>query len=139
MATTASGSPASADSVVVTCLTVPELRSNQEEADMRLLLHAHHAATHHESAIVVRSPDTDVVVLCCHFQRSIPKPMYFRTGTRQRTRYVDISAVSAELPEGMCVLLPGLHALTGSDATSAFVGKGKTAVATGSDIIGNRI
>ena len=53
--------------------------------------------------------------------------MYFKTGTRQRTRYVDISAVSAKLPEGMCDLLPGLHALTGSDATSAFVGKGKTA------------
>ena len=74
----------SADGVVVTCLTVPELRSNQEEADTRLLLHAHHAATHHVLAIIVRSPDTDVAVFCCHFQRSIPKPMYFRTGMRQR-------------------------------------------------------
>ena len=52
----------SANGVVVTCLTVPELRSNQEDAGMRLLLHAHHAATHHALAIVVHSPATDVAI-----------------------------------------------------------------------------
>ena len=39
------------------------LRSDHEEADTRLLLHAKHASEDHER-IVIQSPDTDVVLLC---------------------------------------------------------------------------
>ena len=50
------------------CVTVPLLRSDHEEADTRLLLHAKHASQTHRR-IVIRSPDTDVAVLCiAHFE-----------------------------------------------------------------------
>ena len=46
---------------------IAALHSDHEEADTRLLLHAKHAASDYPR-IVVQSPDTDVIVLCCsHF------------------------------------------------------------------------
>ena len=106
-----------------------DLFCSHEEADTRLLLHAKHAADSGAPSVVIHSPDTDVAVLCCHVQSRLQIPIYCRTGTRTRThaRYVDISGVCKSLPDGMCDILPALHALTGCDATSAFVGKGKSA------------
>ena len=46
----------------------PNLHSDHEEADARLLLHAKHAANTHPR-IVIQSPDTDVAVLSiAHFE-----------------------------------------------------------------------
>ena len=42
------------------------LKSNHEEADTRMLLHARHASLDH-NRIIVQSPDTDVAVLCTFF------------------------------------------------------------------------
>ena len=41
---------------------VPELKSDNEEADTRLLLYAKNATTSHQT-VTVRSPDTDVFIL----------------------------------------------------------------------------
>ncbi len=45
---------------------VPQLQSNQEEADGRLILHAVAAADAGAECIVVCSPDTDVLVMLIH-------------------------------------------------------------------------
>ena len=50
----------------------PELFSNQEEADTRMLLHANHCKEICDR-IVIWSPDTDAAVLCVHFQEKIGK------------------------------------------------------------------
>ena len=55
---------------LVVCNEFIELRSNHEEVDTRLLLHAKHAALSSER-IIVRSPDTDVFLLCIMMQHSI--------------------------------------------------------------------
>ena len=115
------------DGVSVTCQCVEDLFCTHEEADTRLLLHAKHAADSGAPSVVIRSPDTDVAVLCCHVQSHLQIPIYFRTGTQTQTRYVDISGVCKSLPDSMCDILPAVHALTGCDATSASVGKGKSA------------
>ena len=44
---------------------IPELTSDHEEADTRVLLHSKHAAGSHER-IIIKTPDTDVFVLCTH-------------------------------------------------------------------------
>ena len=49
------------------------------------------------------------------------------TGTKQHTRYIDICGIGQSFGDGVYQALPGLHALTGCDTTSAFVGKGKKA------------
>ncbi len=107
------------------CESVPELTSTQEEADTRMFLHANHAAGAGDTHIIMKSPDTDVVVLACHFQQSISSSMYIHTGTKSRTRLIDVDAVCQKLGPAVCKALPGLHSFTGCDSNSAFAGKGK--------------
>ena len=45
---------------------VPDLDLKIEEADLRVILHAFHAAQTGTKRIVVLSQDTDVLVLCLH-------------------------------------------------------------------------
>ena len=92
---------------------VRALESDHEEADTRLLLHARHAADTQYTDIIVKSPDTDVFVLCIAKQKTIGKKLYLMTGTGNRFRLIDISAVSDALGEEMCSCLPGFHAFSG--------------------------
>ena len=92
---------------------IPELTSDHEEADTRVLLHSKHAAGSHEG-IIIKTPDTDVFVLCTTMQKTIAKDMFLMTGTGNRFRLIDVSAVSDGLGEDLCRCLPGFHAFTGS-------------------------
>ena len=49
---------------------IPELTSDYEEADTRVLFHSKHAAGSHER-IIIQSPDMDVFVLCTTMQKTI--------------------------------------------------------------------
>ena len=106
---------------------VPELFSNQKEADTRLLLHAHaaHAASSRTKAIIIVSEDTDVMVLCLAFQKQILCPMFQKRDTQNRTRYVNINNLANSLGDGVCNSLIGLNAFTGCDTASSFSGQGK--------------
>ena len=45
------------------CVDVDDIKSNQEKADTRMLLHTKYAAGQcQEAKIVIQSPDTDVLV-----------------------------------------------------------------------------
>lgn len=114
--------------VCATRTTVEELetlKSNHEEADTRLLLHAKYA-THPRSRIIIQSPDTDVLVLCvAHFDEIPCEELWFRTGVKDRLRYIPVHAVSEKLGEKLCKSLPAFHALTGCDTTSSLTGVGK--------------
>ena len=100
-------------------------KSDQEEADTRLLLHAKYASTP-ETRIVIHSPDTDVLVLsAAHFDRLGSKELWFRTGVKDRLRLIPVHKVSQALGPTMCDTLPALHALTGCDSTSSLAGIGK--------------
>ena len=92
---------------------------------MRMLLHASHASSNGHECVVIKLPDTDVAVISCTFSHDINSRLLFCTGTKQRQRYIDITAVDRSLGEDVCKALPGMHAFTGCDSTSAFVGKGK--------------
>ena len=102
-----------------------ELGSTQEEADTRLLLHAHHAARTGFDHVVISADDTDVFVLCLAFKNFIQSALYLKRGTQARTRYIDITHVVQHHGSALCRSLPGLHAFTGCDSVSAFSGKGK--------------
>ena len=101
------------------------LSSDHEEADTRLLLHAKHASQDH-LRIVIQSPDIDVAVLCTtHFDQLNCRELWFRTGVKDKLRYVAIHSISEQLGEDACSSLPGFHAITGCDSTSSFAGIGK--------------
>ena len=69
-----------------------ELECNHEEADTRLLFHAKHAASTND-AVVIKSPDTDVFVLCLAMQRAIEKDIFFMTGTGNYFRLISIKTI----------------------------------------------
>ena len=101
---------------------VAKLQSQQEEADTRLFLHAYHAASSGYTAVIFKSPDTDVAVIGAWAASRIPAQLILHTGTAQRSRYISLSNVASS---DLCDALPGLHAFTGCDTVSSFSRRGK--------------
>lgn len=63
-----------------TVSTIHNLQSDHEEADTRLIVHGIHAAADYDH-VIIKSPDTDVAVLCIgHVQQF--RTLYFKTPTR---------------------------------------------------------
>ena len=82
------------------------------EADTRLLLHSKHAANTYDT-IIIKSPDTEVFILCVAMQNIIGKKLLMMTETGNRFRLIDIAAVSNALGNELCTCLPGFHAFSG--------------------------
>lgn len=104
---------------------VTPLLSDHEEADTRILLHVNLASSTHQR-IVIHSPDTDVAILSiAHYKELGCKELWFRTGVKDRTRFIPIHSLSSKLGDSICTALPAFHAMTGCDTTSAISGVGK--------------
>ena len=103
---------------------VKELRSDHEEADTRLLLHAKHASKAY-STIIIKSPDTDVMLLSLSFAHEITNSIFFVTGTEKNARIVNVTRLSQSYWILRSQALLALHVFTGCDSVSAFRGKGK--------------
>ena len=101
------------------------LESDREEADTRMVLRAGNTSFDHKR-IVVQSPDTDVAVLCVYAYESLQcEQLWFRTGVKDKLRYIPVHKVAQQLGPDLCKLLPGFHALTGCDTTSGLSHIGK--------------
>ena len=105
---------------------VDGLKSNHEEADTKICIHAK-AADQIADNIIVRASDTDIAVILLHHCHTFNARVWIDAGTaaKNNRRFIDISAISVSLGPELCAALPGFHAFTGSDYTSAFVRKGK--------------
>lgn len=104
---------------------MPFLFCNQEEADTRLLLHAKDAAQSCER-IIIKSPDTDVLVLSIHhFSHVGCEELWLRMGTKDKLRFIPVHNISEELGPLLCEALVCYHALSGCDSTSGLLGVGK--------------
>ena len=99
------------------------LTSTHEEADTRLFLHALHAAESGYKAVVICAEDTDVLVISLAVSSNIPCPMYQKCGTKNRTRYLDITKIQETLGGSVCDALVGMHAFTGCDSIISFAGR----------------
>ena len=97
-----------------------ELFSSQEEADTRIILHCDHISRNFSetTVIIVRSPDTDVLVLLSKL---------FEKGMGNKRRLLNIKEIILTKGENVCSVLPALHAFTGCDTTSSFDRRGKIA------------
>ena len=108
------------------CEIVLLLRSDHDEADTRLLFQGKHASRTHPR-IVIQSPDTDFAVLSIsHFEDLQCQELWFRTGVKDRPRFISIHRLHSSLGQPLCEALPAFHALTSCDSTSALQGIGKT-------------
>ena len=106
------------------------LSSTHEEADTRMLLHATNMSAKHER-IVVRSDDTDVMVLLIYYtsKGKLGSSVYMHAGHEAQTvnhrRFIPVHTIAEIHGERFCESLPAVHALTGCDATSSFYRIGK--------------
>ena len=64
--------------------------------------------------IIVKTPDTDVFLLCIAMRRTIGKNLFVMAGTGNRFRITDTSGISDALGEELCSCLPGFHAFSGT-------------------------
>ncbi|KAE8746646.1 hypothetical protein FOCC_FOCC006630 [Frankliniella occidentalis] len=100
-----------------------------EEADSRIILHLADAAAHGARTAVVRSVDTDVLVLSVSFFPGLQslglEKLWLHFGSGANQRLIPVHAISANLGPDKCAALPGFHAMTGCDFTSGFRGKRK--------------
>ena len=102
---------------------------SHEEADTRILLHVSHAAQHGHQQILIRTVDTDVVVLAVYVMNKLPSgsELWLAFGTGKSFRYLAAHKIAASLGPKMACAIPMFHALTGCDTVSSFAGHGKKA------------
>lgn len=103
---------------------VDQLCSDHEEADTKLLLHAKHASQTH-GCVLIKTPDTDVVIIAISLAHHLSCDIYLLT-----LKCISITAITDRLSQLLAMSLIGLHAFTGCDSVSAFYGKGKRSVYT---------
>ena len=100
---------------------------NHEEADSRMMLHVAHAARHGHQQILLRTVDTDVVVLAVMVAQKVSSQyeVWLAFGTGNNFRYLAAHEMASCLGPERSLALPMFHAMTGCDTVSSFVGHGK--------------
>ena len=101
---------------------IQTLKTTQEEADTRVLLHAWHAAKDGYRSIVITADDTDVLTFSICLSKKLACPLYQKSGTENQTWYINICKLASSLGEDVCQALVGLHTFTGCDTVSSFAG-----------------
>ena len=110
----------------ITITTPPEYQGDHEEADTLI---AFHVATLRDQNIVIRATDIDVLVILIGFLGGQQDEVRKRTNIimdcamGKNHRYINVSNIANVLEEkrpGLSRALPGYHAFTGCDLTSAF-------------------
>ena len=97
-----------------------------EEADSRIFLHVKNAIDCGHQKLLVRTVDTDVVVLAISlFFELQATELWVAFGVGKHFRYIPIHDIANQLGADKTLALPLFHALTGCDTTSFFAGKGK--------------
>ena len=101
------------------------LFSSQEGADTRIILHCLNIRTSlpDASTIIVRSPDTDVIVLLARYCKDIHFTVLFDTGVGNKRRLLNVNNIVQNTGEEICTVLPAIHCFTGCDTTSVRCGK----------------
>ena len=98
-------------------------RSNHEEADMKMVLHALREMRN----VVVVARDTDVLVLMVYAYalKDIKDDWYMKIGEK---KFVNVRKSVQHLGKEISLKLPHIHAITGCDTTSYLYSVGKMKV-----------
>ena len=99
----------------------------QEEADTRIFFHVKNASANGHSTVLVRSVDTDVVVIAIALYQKLEtlREFWVWFGTGKNQRFIPIHAIAESLGKTKSLSLPMLHSVTGCDQISFFAGRGK--------------
>ena len=98
---------------------------SHEEADTRLFLHVQDCSRS-GSRVMIRSTDTDVIVLAvANFRRLPVQEIWIAFGVRKHFRYLPAHKIALQLGPQSSEALPMFHVFSGCDSVSFFAGKGK--------------
>ena len=106
-------------------LSVERLTSTQEEADIRMLLHAIDATHRGATSLSIQSPDTDVLILALWKYTSLCEDTSLVVGTGGKRRSIPLRPLHNASGGHVVATLPGFHAFTGCDQTGTICGKSK--------------
>ena len=97
-----------------------------EEADTRLMVHVLDASCCGHRRLMIRTSDTDVVVLAVSIVSKIPaEDLWVAHGTGKHLQNIAVHTIAAALGRERAFVLPMFHALTSCDTVSFFAGRGK--------------
>ncbi|KAG7161592.1 hypothetical protein Hamer_G014153 [Homarus americanus] len=118
-------------------LTVPPRKDtanlapcNHEEADTRMMVHAADALECGHRRILIRTVDTDVVVLAvalANERSEVLDELWLTFGTGKNRRYIAAHQIAKALGPENSRALPVFHAITGCVTVSVFAGHSKKA------------
>ena len=94
------------------CSQVEELHSDHEEADTRMIAHAVHASGSYPN-VIIKSPDTDVLLIALNACLDIDADIMFETGVGTGRRIISLGKIRHSLGDQWCCSLIGLHAIMG--------------------------
>ena len=102
---------------------IESLKSDQEEADTRIILHAKEASDEGYERLVICCKDTDVLVLLTFFATQLCQEVWMKTGTFKAPKFIKVHQIRIQNTMRESIL--GYHAITGCDTVSHFRGYGK--------------
>jgi len=99
---------------------------DHEEADTRMILHMADAVNKGFKKILLRTVDTDVVVLSVAATAKLCiEELWIAFGTGRKFRYIPVHEMAKAIGPRKSQALPMFHAYTGCDTVSAFATRGK--------------
>ena len=99
---------------------------SHEEADTRVILHADDCARSGLHKVLIRTTDTDVLVLAIgHFHKMAVTELWIAFGCGKNYRYIAAHDIADFLGPGKARALLAFHAFTGCDTVSFFARRGK--------------
>jgi hypothetical protein len=99
---------------------------SHEEADTRIFLHALDASQSGYKRILIRTVDSDVLVLAvASFYRLDVTELWLAFGTGKNLKYLAVHEIATSLGQIKSRALPMFHAFTGCDTVSSFQGRRK--------------
>ena len=102
---------------------------SHEEADTCIVVHARHILETGAESILVRTADTDIVVILVGKLYDLANndcaKMWVAFGMGCHFSFININRICSTLGEAKARALPVFHAFTGCDCTSQFFGIGK--------------
>ena len=99
------------------------------------MVHAADAVKSGHRRILIRTVDTDVVVLAVWMAQELHEAideLWLAIGTGKSFRYIAAHKLAASLGPDKSKALPVFHAITGCDTVSSFAGRGKITNCMGS-------
>lgn len=99
---------------------------DHEEADTRIIVHLADAVSKGYKNVLVRTVDTDVVVLAVAAVAQVDVQMlWVAFGTGKSFHHIPVHEIARSLGPSKSIALPMFHAYTGCDTVSSFSTKGK--------------